>query len=264
MAPGRLPVLAERAPLRSGSAQMGTGTPFAEPQAAKTFTITFATFIPNNYLLAPWYHPQSFCSLLPPARLAFAGDDRGFDPDSPCFRAKQVVTVIPEQADDPDGLLEGSTRNLGGLTESFDPRVALEDGRIDAGEKASRTGIKRCKRGEIPVNTEGMIIEGPNRLGPHTVSVRLRTGAPGGPTNRLIEGSPSIDWDITITIDASGAQPRYRVAGKWDGYPAAELYINRQPVWTYTPKAERLTTSSILKLLPGYADVRLDETGVIH
>ncbi len=88
MAPGRLPALAERASARD--AQTGTGTPLAEPQAAKTFTITFATFIPNNYLLAPWYHPQSFCSLLPPARLAFAGDDRGFDPDARCFRASSL------------------------------------------------------------------------------------------------------------------------------------------------------------------------------
>ncbi len=98
------------------------------------------------------------------------------------FSRKQLVTVIPEQADDPDGLLEGSTRNLGGMTESFDPRVVLEDGRIDAREKASGTGVKKCKRGEIPVNTEGMIIEGPNRLGPHTVSVRLRTESAGWST----------------------------------------------------------------------------------
>ncbi len=54
------------------------------------------------------------------------------------------------------------------------------------------------------------------------------------------------------------------MAGTWDGYPAAELYINRQPVWTYTPSAERLTTLSILKLLPAYADVRVDEAGVIN
>src|SRR5262245_46749792 len=47
----------------------------------KTFTITFATFIPANHLVAPSFHPQSYGRFVPPMRLAFAGDDRGFDVD---------------------------------------------------------------------------------------------------------------------------------------------------------------------------------------
>jgi hypothetical protein len=36
-----------------------------------------------------------------------------------------------------------------------------------------------------------------------------------GPRNPLIVGSPSIDWDIGITIDNSGPEPIYEVAGTW-------------------------------------------------
>ena len=76
--------------------------------------------------------------LVPPMRLAFAGDDRGFDVDAPSYRARQIVTVIPDEAEDADGLLEGSKCNIGGITESFDAVLALADGRID---DADRTGV---------------------------------------------------------------------------------------------------------------------------
>src|SRR5262245_48467519 len=77
-------------------------------QSPRTFTIVFSTFIPSNYVNGPRIHPQAYAGLLPPRRLTFAGDDRGFDVDSTSFRARQVVTVIPDAAEDADGLLEGS------------------------------------------------------------------------------------------------------------------------------------------------------------
>src|SRR5688500_12426739 len=49
--------------------------------APESFTIVFATFIPGNHVLGPWMHPQSYCGVVTPMRLAFAGDDRGFDVD---------------------------------------------------------------------------------------------------------------------------------------------------------------------------------------
>jgi hypothetical protein len=230
------------------------------PGAGRAFTIEFAAFIPANHLLAPSIHPQSYGELVPPSRLAFAGDDRGFDIDATSYRARQVVTVIPDEAEDADGLLEGSKRNLGGITESFDARLVLADGRIDDADRNGAPGCPGIKRGEIAVNTDGMIIDDPIRLGPHCVFIRLRTEIGRGPRNRLIAGSPSIDWNVGITIDTSGPQPIYEVSGIWDGYPAAELYINRQPVFTYTP-AEGSGSWELLKLLPGYGDFRFVRRG---
>jgi hypothetical protein len=242
--------------------------PIAEPlvpsvRPRKSFTITFVAFIPANHLVAPWIHPQAYGSLVPPMRLAFAGDDRGFDIDAASYRAKQVVTVIPDEADDADGLVEGSKRNLGGISESFDARLALADGRIDEADRRRSPGGRPIKHAELAVNIEGMIIEDPIRLGPHRVFVRLRTAAMRGPRNPLIVGSPSIDWDIGVTIDISGPEPRYDVAGTWDGYPAAELYINRQPVFTVTAGAGPGSSRDLLKLLPAYGDLRFVTTGTL-
>jgi hypothetical protein len=194
-------------------------------------------------------------------RLAFAGDDRGFDVDASSYRARQFVTVIPDEADDVDGLRDGSRRNLGGITESFDAGPALADGRIDDADRTATRAGRRIKEGEIAVDTDGMIIDDPIRLGPHRVFVRLRTAFAGGPRNRLVAGSPSIDWDIGVTIDTSGPEPTYEVAGTWDGYPAAELYINRQPVFTYMPREGSSSSLDLLKLLPGYGDVRFVRRG---
>ena len=106
-----------------------------------------------------------------------------------------------------------------------------------------------------------MIIDDPIRLGPHCVFLRLRTALIGGPRNRLIAGSPSIDWDIGITIDTSGPEPMYEVAGTWNGYPEAELYINRQAVFTFMPGQGSSSSRDLLKLLPGYGDFRFVRRG---
>jgi hypothetical protein len=228
---------------------------------ARTFTIEFATFIPANHLVAPSIHPQAYSRIVPPSRLAFAGDDRGFDVDATSYRAKQVVTVVPDASPDADGLQEGSKQNLGGITESFDAGLALADGRIDEADRMAAPGDRRIKHEEVAVNTDGMIIDDPIRLGSHRVFIRLRTALVGGPRNRLIAGSPSIDWDIGVTIDTSGPDPLYEVAGVWDGYPAAELYINCQPLFTFMPGSESGSTRDLLKLLPGYGDLRFGRSG---
>jgi hypothetical protein len=232
---------------------------------AKTFAIAFATFIPVNHLVAPSFHPQSYDGLLPPRRLVFAGDDRGFNVDASSYRAKQMVTVIPDESEDADGLLEGSKQNLGGITEAFDAQLALADGRIDNADRTSAaTGKLDSRRKTIRVDTSGMVIEGPYRLGPHCVFVRLRTSFRGGPRNRLIVGSPSIDWDIGITIDTSGPDPVYEVSGKWDGYPAAELHINRQCIFAFTPDGNGGSCRDLLKLLPGLGDFDFVQRGHIE
>jgi hypothetical protein len=235
--------------------------PIPDASTARKFTIEFATFIPTNHLVAPSIHPQAYGGIMPPSRLAFAGDDREFDVDATSYRAKQVVTVVPDESVDADGLLEGSKQNLGGTTESFDARLALADGRIDQADRTGAPGDRKIKHEEVAVNIDGMIIDDPVRLGPHRVFVRFRTSLVGGPRNRLIAGSPSIDWDIGVTIDTSGPDPLYEVAGVWDGYPAAELYINRQPVFTFMPGRESGSTLDLLKLLPGYGDLRFVRRG---
>jgi hypothetical protein len=255
------PSMTQPAPITMTAAEPSADPLVQGVRPKNEFTITFATFIPANNVVAPRIHPQSYGSIVPPMRLTFAGDDRGFDIDAMSYRAKQVVTVVPDEADDADGLVEGSKRNLGGISESFDARLALADGRIDEADRRLTPGGRPIKHAELTVNTEGMFIDDPIRLGPHRVFVRLRTAALRGPRNPLIVGSPSIDWNIGITIDTSGPDPLYEIAGRWDGYPAAELYINRQPVLTVASGAGPGSSRDLLKLLPGHGDLRFATKG---
>src|SRR4051794_10981366 len=133
---------------------------------AESFTIVFTTFIPGNHLYGPAFHPQSYTGLLPPRRLVFAGDESGCT-----FRARQVVTVVADADQDRDGLVEGSERNLGGVTESFVAADALADGRIDDADRDACMGDRRLRQDMGAVATTGMAIEGPLRLGPRRVFV---------------------------------------------------------------------------------------------
>jgi hypothetical protein len=233
------------------------------PRDVATFTIVFKAFIPEDHVLGPLLHPQSYRGILPPRRRAFAGDGRGFDVDATTYRALQVVTVIPDEDADADGLLEGSKQNRAGVSESFVAKLALADGRLDDRDRRAAREDGRYGWERVAADATGMIIDGPSRLGPHAVRVRFRTRPFGGPRNRMVLGSPAIDWDFTVTIDTSGAEPRYRVVGRWDGYPAAELYINRQPVFTSAPGGRSATTLELLRLLPVYGDLTIATSGAL-
>ena len=229
----------------------------------ETYTISLATFIPSNHVLAPVIHPQSFTGMVP-KRLVFSGDDRAFDVDATRYRAKQVVTVVPDETLDADGLFNDSKLNLGGRTESFIAKLALADGKLDIADRVGGKGNDpRPLQREVPVDTSGMLIDDPKRLGPKRISVRLHTAKSGGPRDQLIAGAPSIDWDFTILIDTSGPAPKYELAGTWDGYPAMEIYINRQPIYQYRGEDRPPTMSDLMKLAPGYGDLTVDKSGAL-
>jgi len=230
---------------------------------SETYTISLAVFIPNNHVLAPPIHPQSFTGAIP-KRLVFSGDDRAFDVDATRYRAKQVVSVVPDEAIDADGLYNDAKLNLGGRTQSFIAKLALADGKLDIADTVGGKGNDlRPLQKEVPVDTSGMLIDDPIRLGPKRVSVRLHTAKSGGPRDQLIAGAPSIDWDFTIFIDTSGPAPKYELAGTWDGYPAMEIYINRQPIYQYRGEDRQPTMSDLMKLAPGYGDLTVDKSGTL-
>jgi hypothetical protein len=196
-------------------------------------------------------------------RLAFSGDARGFEVDAARYRARQQVTIVADGTADPDGLVEGSKMNLGGRTESFVAADALADGKIDDADRDEVLGDARLKHAEVAVDPSGMIIDDPVRLGPHRVSVRLRTSPKGGPRDELIAGAPSIDWDLTLVVDVSGPKPAYELTGTWDGYPAIEVYVNRSPILLRTPGAGPASMTDLMKLAPKVADEQIDVRGTL-
>jgi hypothetical protein len=189
------------APVTAGSE---TG---ASPQ---TFDVVFMTFIPANYVAAPWMHPQSYVGANA-RRLVFSGDDRSYDVDAVRYRARQRVTIIADGAADADGLVEGTKQNLGGRTESFVASQALADGRIDDDDRDVLLGDAWRKHAE-----------------------------------------------------QAGPKPTYELTGTWDGYPAAELYVNRTPIFRRTPDAGPASVTDLLKLAPKVGDEKVELRGTLE
>lgn len=215
------------------------------------FDISFSSFIPANNVIGP---PQSRCGFPPTNRLYFEGDDRSFDPDATSFRTRQLVTVIPNEATDSDGLKEGSDQNLVGETRAYAPD-ALADGTIDASDDDGTLGDCTLLHDTGTASTGDMEIE-VTRLGPDRVQVHLF----GGAGNPLVFGAPDIDWDFTIEIDTSQDPPQWTLTGSHDGFPAYEIYINGQTIYTYSPGTPPFDFGDLRALFPPL-DVDADDSG---
>ncbi len=218
------------------------------------FDISFSSFIPSDHVPGP---PQARCGFPPTNRLSFEGDNRGFDSAATSFRTRQVVTVVADESVDADGLVGGSDQNLVGETRSYAPD-ALADGVIDAADNDGVLGDCVLLHGAATASTSGMQIA-VTRVGPERVRARLF----GGAGNPLVFGAPAIDWDFTIEIDVSGPSPQWTLNGAHDGFPAYEIYINGQTIYTYSPGTPPFGLGDLLKLFPPL-DVDVSASGQLN
>ena len=87
------------------------------------------------------------------------------------------------------------------------------------------------------------------RISTTRIMVRLLIDAPLAATSQLVEATAAaINAEIMIELEQlPGTVPVYRVGGAHDGFPAYELYINREAAYTHDPVA---TEKSPLNLFP--------------
>lgn len=213
------------------------------------FAISITTFIPGNNARAG----VCLTDTRPP-RFRFLHvrfDDRPFDPNSHAFRTRQKVTVIPDEAVDPDGLKEGSkAEDLTNPTRLY-ASDALDDGVIDDSDDDGVGNDCHLFDSEVgPVN-KSMHIDDPIRLGPHRLSVRMH-GQAGTGVFGFGFACP-INWDFHVIIDDSGETTTASVVGWHDGFPAYEIYVNAQPVYQMPPIGG-------LNLLCGGTDVQVSRS----
>jgi len=218
------------------------------------FDISFSSFIPSDHVTGP---PQSRCGFPPINQLSFEGDNRGFDPAATSFRTRQVVSVAADEAVDADGLIDGTDQNLVGTTRSYAPD-ALADGVIDASDDDGVLGDCTLLHDEGTASTSDMHID-VMRIDPDRVQVHLH----GGAGNPLVFGAPDIDWDFTIEIDVSGSSPTWTLTGSHDGFPAYEIYINGQTIYTYSPGSPPFGFSDLRALFPPL-DVDVNASGQLN
>ena len=219
------------------------------------FAISFSSFIPANNVEGP---PQALCVAQQPTavrRLFFAGDDRAFSASATSFRTRQKVTVVSEEAVDPDGVKDGTTpQNLTGETRSY-ASDALDNGTIDSADNDATLNDCHLLHETGLASTGNMHIE-VSRTGPHEVRVHLF----GGAGNPLVFGSCSIDWDLTLTINTAGATPQYTLTGRHDGFPAYEVYVNGTPIYLFDPGPQPYGLGDLLRLC-GTLDRSLNVSG---
>jgi hypothetical protein len=221
----------------------------SNPSKDCELTINVTTFIPTNSLTGP---PQARCGR--GQQLFFKGDDRGFGATAPSFRTRSLITVIPEQSADADGLKAGSEQELIGETRSYAPD-ALADFVINSADDDAVLHDCHLLHDVGTASNSGMhaVV---TRTGEHQVSVHMF----GGAGNPLVFGAPEINWDFTITIDTSGSSTHWTIMGDHDGFPAYEVYINNNPIYTFSPGPGPYGLFDILKLFPPL-DVNVNTSG---
>ena len=230
----------------AGFTVLGT---LSNPTKGCEFTINVTTFIQTNSLQGP---PQARCD--GGKQLFFKGDDRGFSATASTFRTRSLITVIPEQSADADGLKEGSEQELVGQTRSYAPD-ALADGVIDSADDDSV--LHDCHLlHDVATASNSNMHAAVTRTGAHVVSVHMF----GGAANPLVFGSPEINWDFTITIDTSGSSAHWTIMGAHDGFPSYEVYINNNQIYTFSPGPGPYGFLDILKLFPPL-DVNVNRSG---
>lgn len=227
---------------------------------AKQFDIRLTTFIPGDNVTSFRWDPQFNLNgpAEPDIQLFHEGDDRSFAYAAERFRTRHEISVISNETYDPDGFVEGSERKTIGETRSYAQDGIGGDGRITAAAKAdSTTGDWSLLHGRGRASSEGMRYQ-VTRRGPEQVEVVLFTPPPdGGPKNPLIEFGPAIDWMFKFLIDTTGGRTAQVTVspGRWDGFPAVELYINQQPIYLWSPGPGPYPPTQLLNLLPGTGDV---------
>ena len=206
----------------------------ADVKVGLPYEIRLSAFIPfNNVLGIP-------CLFGDEIRLGFfSGDDRDFDFDG-SFRAQQNVTVLPEGVGDPTKV---APTNLVGETKLY-ASDSLDDSQIDPSDDDGVLGDCSLLHDRRTAPTDGMAVL-ITRRGEDVVEIRMT----GEATNPFPDfpPSPAISWDLTLTIDVSDSSRKWDLKGDHDGFPAYELYMNRQQLYGFDP---RDTGQTVLSLFP--------------
>lgn len=181
-------------------------------------------------------------------KLYFAGDSRGFHPAAPTYRVRQLVTVIPDETLDADGVADDSVRNLAGEARAY-AEDAMADGIIDlADEDGIADDCSLFHKAHL-AETDLMDVV-VTRTGPKSVDIRF-SGTLDSPLAGPAQVLGAIDWEFTLTLDNSDEPGRWTLSGAHDGFPAYEIYINGMPVYRHDPGAPPYEFArDVRKLLP--------------
>ena len=219
---------------------LGAGTAVALGKGNDRIEIKYRMFIPSPAIKGPWLSD-------------FGGDGRGFSYAGGTARGEIVAHV--------DVTPGGGIANVSTVSRHWGESTAYDgDDTFEVSGKpdwwlGKRSGANPKERETLPVTDDNL---------------RIYTGAPATTRNitgflenasvvtihaaghnPLITPSPDIDVSASVLIrrNSSGAV-EVRAMGKHDGFPAHELYVNRQRIHHYDPVAHDNGPSALV----GYGD----------
>lgn len=182
-------------------------------------------------------------------RRAFAGDDRGFSYSGGTSRAELVGQVVVGAA--------GTAPSVSLVSRSFGQSEEYNhDDLVDVPGKPDwyktlREGYTTIASDALAATDDNLSIE----LGAGgsttesvfsalenttVVTIRLAGALP------LMTGAPAIDATLYVHLKSVGGRIRALVHGSHDGFPAYELYVNRELVYSYDPVAAGSSPDALL------------------
>jgi hypothetical protein len=210
--------------------------------------------------------PQSLCinrqlrgSGSPVQKLFDGGDgNRPFSPSATTFRTRQRLIMVPDQDTDADGIEDGSYQPSTGVTTAYAMDIFDLADPDDANDEVLGDCHLRHAVGQSDPGSS-MSVESAAPTSGKTARIRLR----GDAGNPLVRNSPGIGWDLVVRIDATEDPATYEVEGSHDGFPAYELYIDDQLVYSHHPGSPPFTFGDdLIKLFPPL-DVSVAEEGTL-
>jgi hypothetical protein len=197
------------------------------------YRIELRTFIPGDHVTSggmkcrPNWHSLE-------QRMYFEGDNRHFMRNPSTYRTQQLITVVANSRGDADGYLGRSYRASVGRTRIYASN-ALKNQVIDHRDRDGRLNDCHLLHQEkaLCISCNDHFDVSYSRRSSRAVRVHLS----GEAKNPLTRFGCGISYRATLDIGESsgGRRPWYVLGIDHDGFPAYEIYVNDQPIYTYKP-----------------------------
>jgi branched-chain amino acid transport system substrate-binding protein len=183
-----------------------------------------------------------------------------FTPDSRRYMVRQLVDVVAQPSKQGFALEIGPQRRKVNPTLEYaldalaDRVLTVQDD--DGLRNDCHLFNQRARASAREIKVEGELVND------DVVQIYLR----GSVKNPLLpKRRPALDWNLGVMIDFSLDDPAYRVEGAHDGFPAFEVYVNRELAYGFDPGAPgctlKIATPGGARSVPSYCARQVNKVG---
>ena len=233
------------------------GTSYRVPGPASTFDLKFRAFISPAWVRGP--DPCLANGQLTSFTI-YGGDNRGFDPFSPSYRAHSEAQVSTSTGNwiGSSGLGPQNPYYSAGVTTRYGSDALAADGYT----LMSDTALHDCHYTDDIFRESNSQMSGSVKGGSGSVTTNFY-GTVNDLTSDLYTVTPGLGYNVTYTIStANPAIPAYTFQYSHKCYPAYEAYIGGQRIYGYMPSHN--DPASITLCLAGGLTVSNETIGTVN